>query len=251
MVRPGEMMAVCGARALSDGEVVVVGVGLPQVAAYLAKKTHAPKLNILLEIGVIGPKPVESGVGIADPRLWYKGIRMTGFAEVLGMALHRGIVDVGFLGALEVDKYGNINTTRVATSKGFRHFTGSGGANDIASLAKRVVVIMRLDKRKFSSRVQYITSPGFLGGGGERKMVGLRGNGPHLIITDKAVFGFDNSSKEIRIISVHQGVSLDELRSEVGHLVKIDDHVPVTEAPTDDEIKMIRNEIDPDGIFTR
>ncbi|MCL6446730.1 MAG: CoA-transferase subunit beta [Armatimonadetes bacterium] len=251
MVNPGEIMAVCGARALRDGEVVVVGIGLPQVAAYLAKRTHAPKLNILLEIGVIGPRPIENGVGIADPRLWYGGIRMTGFAEVLGMALHRGIVDVGFLGALEVDRYGNVNTTQVATKHGVRHFTGSGGANDIASLARRVIVIMRHDRKKFGERVQYVTSPGFLGGREERKATGLRGNGPHLIITDKAVFGFAERTRKMKVVSIHPGVGLDELRENTGFPLQVDENVPVTEEPTEEELKLIRKEIDPEGIFTR
>lgn len=240
-------MAVAGARAIADGEVVLVGVGLPQVAAYLAKRTHAPNLHILLEIGVMGARPLHTGVGIADARLWYGASRMTGYGEVLGMVLQRGLVDVGFLGALEVDAYGNINSTWA----GHRHLTGSGGANDIASLAKRVVVIMRHEAQKLPERVRFITSPGYLAGGTARQEAGLRGGGPARIITDKAVLDFEPESKRMRLTSVHPGVSLEEVTKNTGFALVIPPTIPRTEEPTAYELELIRREVDPERAFTR
>lgn len=243
----GEMMAVTGSRALIDGEVVLVGVGLPQVAAYLAKRTHAPDLHILFEVGVMGARPRETGVGIADARLWFGASRMAGYVEVLGMVLQRGLVDVGFLGALEVDAYGNINTTWAAG----RHFTGSGGANDIASLAKRIMVIMRHEPKKLSERVKYITSPGHLMGGRSRQEAGLRGGGPVQVITDKAVLDFDPETKRMRLASVHPGVSVAEVIENTGFPLLVPTTVPVTEEPTAEELELIRREVDPDRAYTR
>ena len=135
-----EIMATAGARELRDGQVVVVGLGLPQVAAVLAKRTHAPRLSALLEIGVINPAPVEIAVGLADARIWYKATCWSGFLDIMGMNVHRGVVDVGFLGALEIDRFGNINTTLLKKDSGkVRYFNGSAGGNDIASMAKSVM----------------------------------------------------------------------------------------------------------------
>src|SRR5215831_7864130 len=148
-VLASEIIATAGARELRDGEVVVVGLGLPQVACVLAKRTHAPRLSALLEIGVMNMSPIDTAVGLADARIWYRATCWSGFLDVMGMNVHRGVVDVGFLGALEIDRYGNINTTLVKDDSGrVRYVNGSAGGNDIASLAKRVIMIMRHEKRK-------------------------------------------------------------------------------------------------------
>src|SRR3972149_4520816 len=148
-VNASEIMAAAGARELKDGEVIVVGLGLPQVACVLAKRTHAPRLTSLLEIGVANMDPIDTPVGLADSRIFYRGTCWSGFLDTLGMSLHRGVVDVGFLGALEVDRFGNINTTLLEESPGkVRYFNGSAGGNAVASLARRGIVIMRHAKRK-------------------------------------------------------------------------------------------------------
>jgi len=122
---PSELMAVSGARELKDHEVVAVGLGLPVVASFLAKMTHAPNMTVLFELGVIDPEPIECGVGLADPRVWYRAKVLSSFADILGTLLHKGRVDVGFLGGLEVDQYGNLNTTLIGDPKGqFRHMVG-------------------------------------------------------------------------------------------------------------------------------
>src|SRR5258705_13181245 len=152
-IRATEVMVAAGARELRDKEIVVVGIGLPQVACFLAKATHAPGLTPLLEIGVANMRPVDTPVGLADSRIFYRATSWSGFLDVMGMNLHRGVVDTGFLGALEADRFGNINTTLSREGGKVRYFNGSAGCNDVASLCKRVTVIMRHEKRKLPAAV--------------------------------------------------------------------------------------------------
>ncbi len=243
---PYELMVAAGARELKDGEIVVVGLGLPVIATFLAQRTHAPHITILMELGVADPEPLEVGVdGLSDPRIWYRAKMHTSFADMLGSVLHRGIVDVGFLGGLEIDAYGNLNTTLLGDPKGkFRRFTGSGGGNDVASNAKRTVITIRHEARKLKEAVSFITSPGYLGGNDERQRAGLPG-GPSRVITDKAVFGFDPVSKRMRLESIHSNTTLDEVLSNMSFCPIVPDQVPLTEPPTAEQIRLIREEIDP------
>jgi glutaconate CoA-transferase subunit B len=246
---PSELMAVSGARELEDRQVVAVGLGLPVVASFLAKRTHAPNMTILFEIGVIDPEPVHCGVGLADPRVWYRAKVLSSFSDVLGTILHRGRVDVGFLGGLEVDRYGNLNATLLGDPRGkFRHINGGGGANDIASSAKKTVYIMRQEERKFREKISFITSPGYLNGGDSRGKAGLSG-GPSRVITDKAVFGFDRETKEMTLISIHPGNKLEDVLATMGFRPLIPQQVPTTEPPTPEQLKLIREVIDPERMY--
>ena len=256
--RTSEIMAVAGARELRDGEAVVVGLGLPQVACVLAKRTHAPGLTSLLEIGVVNMNPIDTPVGLADSRIFHGGTCWSGFLDVLGMNLHRGVVDVGFLGALELDRYGNINTTLLKEGKEgpdhrpekVRYFNGSAGGNDVASLAKRVIVILRHEKRKLPAAVAHLTSPGFAGGG-TRASLGLRGGGPHRVITDMAVLGFDPETREAALLSVHPGISTQAVQEHTGFPLRMPSKVPETPLPTPEELRLLREEIDPRGVYLR
>ena len=246
---PFELMAVAGARELKDGEVVAVGLGLPVVASFLAKRTHAPNITILFELGVVDPEPVHQGVGLADPRVWYRAKVLSSFVDMLGTVLHNGRVDVGFLGGLETDAYGNLNTTLIGDPKGkFRHFVGSGGANDIASCARRTIIIIRHEARKLSEAVSFVTSPGYLRGGREREAAGLRG-GPSRVITDKAILGFDPESKRMRLISIHPGTTLEDVLANLSFQPIVPDDLPTTEPPTAEQVRLIRHEIDPEGMY--
>jgi glutaconate CoA-transferase subunit B len=166
----------------------------------------------------------------------------------MGMNLHRGVVDTGFLGALEVDRFGNINTTLSREDGRLRYFNGSAGGNDVASLAKRVIVIMRHEKRKLPSVVAHLTSPGFPGGR-PRAELGLRGNGPHRIITDKAVIGFDRTSHSASLVSVHPGTSVEDVLENTGFDLIVPDQVPPTPLPSVEELRLLREEIDPKGVY--
>jgi glutaconate CoA-transferase, subunit B len=244
-----ELMAVAGARELRDHQVVAVGLGLPVVASFLAKHTHAPNMTILFELGIIDPEPVHTGVGLADPRVWYRAPVMSGFIDILGAVLHRGRVDVGFLGGLEIDRYGNLNTTLLGDPKGkFRHMIGSGGANDIASCALSTIIIMRHEERKLRQAVSFITSPGYMTGGDSRQAAGLAG-GPSRVITDKAVFGFDDDSKQMRLLSIHPGNTLEDVLGTMGFTPLVPDNVPYTEPPTAEQLRLIREVIDPERTY--
>ncbi|MDO8563202.1 MAG: CoA-transferase [Candidatus Limnocylindria bacterium] len=257
MTNPGpahstsELMICAGARELRDGMLAVVGLGIPQVAAGLAALTHAPGLRVLNEIGVADPRPVEFGVGNADPRHWYRAQAFSSFVGIMGMVLHRGLVDIGFLGALEVDPYGNANATEVPVEGGgTRRFGGGGGANDVASLAKRTIIIVRHEPRKLVEQVRHVTNPGFLSGGRSREEAGLRGGGPLRVLTDKCVFGFEETTRRLRLVSIHPGVTDGELRAATGFELKIPAGIPRTPAPTERELQLIRNVVDPGRRYT-
>ena len=246
---PSELMACAGARELKDREVVAVGLGLPVVASFLAKQTHAPDMTMLFELGVINPQPVDSGVGLADPRVWYGANVLSSFVDILGSILHTGRVDVGFLGGLEVDQFGNLNTTLLGDPRAkFRHMVGSGGANDIASCAGRTIIIMRHEARKLKKAISFITSPGYLSGGDSRVEAGLRG-GPSRVITDKAIFGFDPVSKRMQLLSIHPGNILEDVLNTMGFEPVINGQVPFTEPPTSKELYLIREVIDPARMY--
>lgn len=246
---PSELMAVAGARELQDREVVAVGLGLPVVASFLAKGTHAPNMTILFELGVIDPQPVDQGVGLADPRVWYRANVLSSFVDILGEVLHRGRVDVGFLGGLEVDQYGNLNTSVIGDPKEkFRHMIGSGGANDIASCAKRTIIIMRHEERKLKKAISFITSPGFITGGDSRARIGLAG-GPSRVITDKAIFSFHPDTKKMMLVSIHPGTTLEDVLGTMGFSPVVPEQLPYTEPPTQEQVRLIREVIDPQRMY--
>jgi glutaconate CoA-transferase, subunit B len=246
---PSELMAAAGARELQDRQVVAVGLGLPVVASFLAKQTHAPNMTMLFELGVIDPQPVDCGVGLADPRVWYRANVLSSFVDILGSVLHKGRVDVGFLGGLEVDQYGNLNTSIVGDPNGkFRHMIGSGGANDIASCAQRTIIIMRHEERKLRKAISFITSPGYITGGDSRTQVGLKG-GPSRVITDKAIFGFHPETKQMMLISIHPGNNLEDVLGTMGFAPVVPQLVPFTEPPTGEQLRLIREVIDPQRMY--
>lgn len=246
---PSELMAVAGAREIKDHEVVAVGLGLPVVATFLAKQTHAPNMTMLFELGVIDSEPVHTGVGLADPRVWYRAKVLSGFVDILGSILHKGRVDVGFLGGLETDQYGNLNTTLIGDPHGkFRHMVGSGGANDIASSAKRNILIMRHDERKLRKTISFVTSPGYMTGGDSRAKAGLSG-GPSRVITDKAIFGFHPETKQMMLISIHPGNTIEDVLGTMGFAPVVPPHVPYTEPPEKDQLRLIREVIDPGKMY--
>lgn len=250
-ISASEVMAVASAGELHDGEVVVVGVGLPWVACALARRTHAPNLTSILEIGVTNSQPVDTPAGLADSRIFYHGTSWSSFLDTLGMNLHRGIVDVGFLGALEVDQYGNINTTLLKDDVGnVEYFNGSAGGNDVASLAKRVMIIMRHERRKLPRVLAHLTSPGFVNSQG-REHTGLRGSGPHKIITDKSVLGFDSESHSAVLLSVHPGVTVEAVVENTGFPLIIPEKVLITPLPTKEQLHILREEIDPARNYLR
>lgn len=244
-----ELMVVCASRGFKDNTCALIGIGLPYLAGVLAKMTHAPNLTIITELGVIAPRPVDNAIGIADPRSWYYAKKFGGFLDTMGMILHRGRCHTGLLGALCIDAYGNINSTQVLVNGKTKHMTGSGGANDIASRAQQVMVITRHQKRKLAEVSDFLTSPGFLQGRNSRKKAGLPGDGVTKVITDKAVFKPNPTTKRLELKSIHPGISKEEVLSEMGFEVEVEG-VPSTEPPTAEQIRLIREVIDPESLYT-
>src|SRR5262245_11655447 len=217
-----EIMVYTAATEISDGSSVFVGTGLPMLAAYLAKATHAPEVSLLFESGVLDPTPTHLALGVGDFRLMSGATSIRGLHYALSL-LQRGVIDVGFLGAAEVDVYGNINTTVIGGDylHPSKRLPGSGGANDIASSARSTVVMCPHRAERLVERVQYVTSPGFLGGGDERVRAGLSGGGPSMIITDLAVFRFHPDSRRAFVSSIHPGVEPDAVVERAGFELEV------------------------------
>jgi glutaconate CoA-transferase subunit B len=246
-----ELMIAAAAREIRDGEVVFVGMRLPLLAFALAKRTHAPRAVGLFENGIIRDAPArELLYTMGDPSN-IEGARMCcRMTTVMGL-LQRGDVDLGFLGGAEVDRFGNINTSYVGEPK---HpavkLPGSGGAGDIASLAKRFVIVIDHDARRLPDRVSYMTSPGNGSGADWRSRVGLPRGGPSAVITTKALLRFDAASGEAYLDSAHPGVSVADIRANTGWPLRVGDALAATAAPTDGELRIIR-ECDPQGFWLR
>jgi glutaconate CoA-transferase subunit B len=247
----GEMLAVAASELITPTEVALVGLGLPQVAAVLAKRTVCPEVNLLLELGVFDPTPTEPAMGVADPRMWKDATCFGGMIDVLGHMLHRGRVTLGMLGSLQVDPFGNVNSTSVKQPDGsIRRFNGSGGGNDIASLCGRVVIVMRHDPRKFRETVEFVTSPGCRRDGKSRADLGLPGKGTVAVVTDRAVL--EISHEGALLVRVHPGEDAEQVLRETPMSVSLPSQgVGVSEAPTQQQLELIRTEIDPQGWYTR
>jgi glutaconate CoA-transferase subunit B len=242
-----ELMAITAARALGDGEVVFVGIGLPNLACNLARRLHAPNLKLVYEAGVFGAIPGRLPLSIGDPCLVSGAASVCSLPEIFLFYLQRGLIDVGFLGAAQIDRYGNINTTVIGSYERPKvRLPGSGGACEIALLAKRVFVIARQSARLFVDRVDFVTSPGFIAG---KRPPGARGQGPQLVITDLATYGFDEGMGEMRIRTLHPGVGYDDVRAACGWEIPPPHSVAMTLAPTAAELRVLREEVDREGRY--
>lgn len=243
-----ELMATSAAREIADRDAVFVGTGLPMVASYLAKRTHAPNAYLIFESGILDSQPLDLAPGVGDFRLMHGATRMVGLAYSMSL-LQRGVVDIGFLGAAEVDPYGNLNSTVIGD---YFHpkvrLPGSGGAHDIASLAQRTIIIIKHQRRKFVAKLSYLTSPGFLAGNNAREQQQLIRGGPHHVISDLAVLGFDPQTKRMMICSLHPGVTLEEVLDNTGFDLIVPDSIPITEAPDPITVQIL-HDIDPKGMY--
>jgi glutaconate CoA-transferase subunit B len=244
----GELMVAAAAREIRDGEVVFVGMRLPLIAFVVAKQTHAPNCVGLFENGVVRTKPAAELIyTMADPPNVLHATQCLDMMAVMAL-LQSGKVDLGFLGAAEVDRFGNLNSTQVQGKNGTVRLPGSGGACDIASLAHRFVAMIDHEKYRLPERVSYITSPGNGDGAGFRRGAGLPRGGPSAVITTKAVLRFA-ADGEAYLDSHHPGVSVDEVVASTGWKLRVSDSMKETAAPREDELRAIR-EYDKDGFWT-
>ena len=246
-----QLMVTAAAREINDGEVVFVGMRLPLLSFLLAKNTHAPNAVGIYELGVIrdssAPEPI---LTMGDLPNLYRAQWLSDTAGLMAM-LQKGRVDIGFIGGAQLDRFGNLNTSYIGGIHKLKtRLPGSGGACDLASLAKRHIIVMTHEKRRFVPRVDYITSPGYGGGPGWRQRVGLPRGGPASVITTLAILGFEAESKEMVLKSVHPGVTVREVRSQTGWPLKAAPELTETSAPTSEELALL-SRFDPQGYWTK
>lgn len=248
-----EMMTVATSRFIEDGWNAFIGTGLPMVAAYLAKATHAPNANLMFESGILAPEPRTIARAVGDPRLQSTARRVSGMLDAL-LLLHGGNVDFGVLGGAQVDPYGNINSVAVG-GEGYRRpatrLGGSGGANDIASAAGEFLIVVRHTRRTFVERLDHLTSPGFLDGPGAREAAGLRGRGPVGVVTDLGVFGFHAETKRMSVVSLHPGVRWEDVAGATGFALDRPADLATTAGPAAHELELLRTRIDPTGVYLK
>jgi len=249
---PSEMMAAVAARELRDGEVVFVGIGLPNLACNLARATHAPRLLLIYESGAVGAEPERLPVSIGDPALVTGSLMVCGMADVFQGLLQNGRIEVGFLGGAQIDRFGNLNTTVIGD---YEHpkvrLPGSGGACEIAIHAKQILVIMRQAQRSFVEELHFRTSPGHSGDPAHDAARGWWGSGPTSVVTDLGTYGFDETTGEMTLRTTHPGVTLEDVRANMGWEPRVADDLGETPAPTAEELRLIREELDPQGIYTK
>lgn len=241
-----ELMICVAARFLEDRRTVVVGTGAPCAAAMLAQKTHAPDLTILFEAGGVSPLLPTMPISVGDSRTFHKAIMSSSMIDIMD-ACQRGIVDYCFLGGAQIDMYGNINSTVIGDyARPKVRLPGSGGANDLASLTWRTMVITPHDARRFVPKVDFITSPGYISGRGAREAAGLPpGTGPYKIITNFCVMGFDPDTCRMRVESIHPGVKREDVAAATGFELLWPERLPVTGQPSPEELRLLRDEVDP------
>ncbi len=246
-----ELLACVASHLLENGKTFFVGTGLPMIACMLAQRTHAPDSLIIFEAGGIGPKIPALPISVGDSRTFHKAVSASTMHDVMSAA-QSGYIDYGFLGAAQLDPYGNINTTVIGEHRRPKaRLPGSGGANDIGSLCWNTIVLMRQDKRRFVEKLDFLTTPGYLNGPGEREKAGLPENtGPYRVITQLGVYGFHEESKRLTLLERYPGVTLQDIKEHSGFEIVIPEHHNVSAPPTIDEQRIL-HEIDPEGMVLK
>jgi glutaconate CoA-transferase subunit B len=247
---PSELMIVSASRALEGSRVVFVGVGLPNIACNLARRSHSPDMQLVYESGIFGAHPARLPLSIGDPTLVSDATSTVGMADLFMLYLQGGLVDTALLGGAQIDRYGNLNTTVIGDYANPKvRLPGSGGACEIASLARQTFMIMRLKRRAFVEKLDFRTSPGHLDGADSRARLKLIGGGPRLVITDRALFRFDTETAEMTLTELAPGESVESVKSEVAWPVKVSPALTVMDPPDQDELRVIRQELDPEGLY--
>jgi glutaconate CoA-transferase subunit B len=246
-----ELMIINAARLLRDGDVVFVGVGQPNLACNLAKRTHAPNLVMIYEAGVIGAEPARLPLSIGDPTLVSGSLSVVSMYDIFANYLQRGNVDVGFMGGAQIDRFGNINATVIGD---YAHpkvrLPGSGGSQEIAAWANRCYIMTPHQKRRFPEKVDFMTSAGFLRGRSERLETGVRGGGMIAVVTDIGILEPDETG-EMVLTALHAGKTADEARANTGWDLKVAPELRTTDPITENELRILRQELDPTGIYLK
>ena len=236
-----EMMTVTAARQLRNGAVCFVGIGLPSAACNLARRTHAPDLVLIYESGTVGTRPQVLPLSIGDGELAATATCVVSLPEVFAHYLQRGRVDVGFLGAAQIDRYGNLNSTVIGDyARPTVRLPGSGGAPDIAACAREVLIIMKQSPRSFVARLDFMTSCGYLGGTGERRRAGFPGAGPRAVITDFGILRPDAETEELQLAAIYPGATVDAARAATGWPLRVAPALETLPAPDPADLAVLR-----------
>jgi glutaconate CoA-transferase subunit B len=247
---PSEMMAVRASKELKDGDVVFVGIGLPNVACNLARETHARSLYLIYESGAVGAQPERLPVSIGDPALVTGALSIVSQSEIFQNYLQGGRIQVGFLGGAQIDKYGNLNTTVIGDYKNPKvRLPGSGGACEIAVHAQKVLVVMRLSPKSFVEKCDFVTSPGNFSMGKTRAQLGLPGAGPQKIITDLCVMTWSEKEAEFVVTELYANVTKERVEAQCGWRPKFAPVLIQTAAPSDLELRLLREKLDPQKLY--
>ena len=247
-----ELMIINAARLLRDNDVVFVGVGQPNLSCNLAKRTHAPNLVMIYEAGVIGAEPARLPLSIGDPTLVCGSLAVVSMYDIFTLYLQRGNVDVGFMGGAQIDKYGNINATEIGND--YAHpktrLPGSGGSQEIAAWANRCYIMTPHQKRRFPEKVDFMTSAGFLNGKKDRTSTGVRGGGIICVVTDICFLEPDENG-ELILTALHPGKTAEQAIENTGWKLKVDNNLKTTDPISEYELKILREELDPTGIYLK
>jgi glutaconate CoA-transferase subunit B len=248
---PSELLICIAARQMPDSVTAFIGTGIPMLAASLAQKMHAPNLVPIFEFGGTGARLDKLPRAVGESRTFYRGVAASGICDIMETAT-RGFIDFGFLGGAQIDPYGNLNSTII----GPQHhppkvrLPGSGGGNDVGSLCWRTIIIMRHDERRFVQKVDFVTTPGHLTGPGARTEAGLPPDtGPYRVVSTLALLDFEPQTKRMRLMSTHPGVTVEQVIENTGFELVIPDQVGYNEPPTAEELRLLREEIDPEGFY--
>ena len=250
---PSEFMITASARALAGEKVVFVGVGLPGVACNLARRTVAPEIEMVYESGVFGARPTRSPLSIGDPCLVSGATLSCPQNDLFMNYLQAGRIQVAFIGAAQIDRFGNLNSTVIGDYHNPKvRLPGSGGACEIAIHAQKIFLIMRLKKRAFVEKLDFLTSPGHLSGKpGEREAMGIPGSGPQLLVSDMGTFYFDKTTGEMTLATIRPGVTVEQIQAEISWTLKVAPNLKDADPPTVEELCIIREELDPKGIYSK
>lgn len=241
-----ELMIIVASRLLEDGKLAAVGTGAPCAACMLAQKRQAPNLVMFFEAGGVAPKLPTMPISVGDSRTYWRGAMATSMCDIMETC-QRGLMDYAFLGGAQIDAYGNLNSTMIGGTyeKPKVRLPGSGGACDLASFCWRVITLTNHDRRRFVERLDFLTTPGYLTGPGAREAAGLPpDSGPYRVVTDLAVLGYQDSTKRMEVLSLHPGVTLQQVRDNTGFELAVREPLEETPAPTAEELHLLRTEVD-------
>jgi glutaconate CoA-transferase, subunit B len=245
-----ELMICLASRAMLDKETAFIGTGIPMLAASLAQKMHAPSLMPVFEFGGTGAILEKLPLAVGDMRTYNKGLYASGICDIMETS-QRGFIEYGFLGGAQIDVYGNLNTTVIGPQpKPKVRLPGSGGGNDVGTSCWRTINIMRQSARSFVEKIDFNTTPGYIDGPGAREKAGLpKGTGPYMVVSDLCTMDFEPESCRMRVLALNPGVTIEQVVENTGFKLIIPETVGANEAPTEEELRILREDVDKEKLY--